>query len=229
MGDEPKLLRVMELTEKQDLPAGEFSLWLRRTRRALTTHSGVDVPCAGCNACCRSSYFIHIGPAETETLARIPPELLFPAPGQPEGSVVMGYDEQGHCPMLVDGACSIYEHRPLTCRSYDCRIFAAAGIAAGEDDKKLVTRRSLRWKFDYPSERDRIQHSAVQAAARFLPEHAQRLGDEAPSTSSQLAILAIKVYDVFLKIHDGYNTNGSIPPDPDVVDAVMGANEEFDD
>ena len=36
----------------------------------------------------------------------------------------MGYDERGHCPMLVDGDCSIYEHRPRTCRTYDCRVFA---------------------------------------------------------------------------------------------------------
>ena len=30
----------------------------------------------------------------------------------------MGYDERGHCPMLVDGDCSIYDHRPRTCRMY---------------------------------------------------------------------------------------------------------------
>ena len=52
----------------------------------------------------------------------------------PKGNMLLGYDENGHCPMLIDDKCSIYEHRPITCRSYDCRIFPAAGIVAGDDD-----------------------------------------------------------------------------------------------
>ncbi|HET7720760.1 MAG TPA: YkgJ family cysteine cluster protein, partial [Acidimicrobiales bacterium] len=107
------------MAETHTLPAGRFSTWLVRI--------GVDVPCGTCTACCTSSQFVHIGPDERDTLSRIPKALLFPAPGQPKGHVVMGYDERGHCPMFVDGACSIYEHRPRTCRTYDCRVFPAAG------------------------------------------------------------------------------------------------------
>ncbi|HJV08323.1 MAG TPA: YkgJ family cysteine cluster protein, partial [Acidimicrobiales bacterium] len=94
------------------LPAGRFSTWL-----AQLAGGDVDVPCGACTACCTSSQFVHIGPDESETLARIPPALLFPAPGLPKGHVVMGYDERGHCPMFVDGGCSIYEARPRTCRA----------------------------------------------------------------------------------------------------------------
>ena len=36
--------------------------------------------------------------------------------------------------MLVDGRCSIYEHRPRTCRTYDCRIFTATGLDVGAND-----------------------------------------------------------------------------------------------
>ena len=132
---------LRDMAEQQDLPAGEFSSWLRRTRSALVEESGADVPCGECNACCRSSYFIHIRPEETRTLSRIPKKLLFPAPGLPKGNVLLGYDEHGRCPMLIDDKCSIYEHRPQTCRNYDCRIFSAAGIAAGDDDKALITQR----------------------------------------------------------------------------------------
>src|SRR5690349_2465179 len=114
--------------EAGDLPAGAFVAWLDTMQRALRGETDADVPCAGCTACCRSSQFVHIGPDETDTLAHIPRELLFPAPRQPEGNVVLGYDANGCCPMLTEAGCSIYEHRPRACRMYDCRVFAAAGV-----------------------------------------------------------------------------------------------------
>jgi hypothetical protein len=147
MSDDTKLPEVGDVTKRQDLPAGGFSSWLRRTRSAQTGKGTANVPCGECIACCTSSYFIHIGPGESRTLSRIPKELLFPAPGLPKGHVLLGYDENGCCPMLVDGKCSIYEHRPQTCRGYDCRVFPAAGIEAGDSDKELINLRIRRWKF----------------------------------------------------------------------------------
>ena len=104
----------------------------------LDAASDMHVPCGACTACCTSSQFVHIEPDETDTLAHVPAVLRFPAPGLPKGHVVMGYDERGHCPMLVDGACSIYEHRPRTCRTYDCRIFAVTGV---EPDQPAIAAR----------------------------------------------------------------------------------------
>lgn len=105
------------------LRAGSFSVWLKGMGRALRGEAASEVPCDGCTACCRSSQFVHIEPDETDTLARIPEELLFPASRLPAGNKLMGYDEHGRCPMLVDDRCSIYEHRPRACRTYDCRVF----------------------------------------------------------------------------------------------------------
>ena len=102
MSNDAKLLGIEDMAEQQDLPAGGFSSWLRRTRSAQLEEDGVDVPCGECNACCKSSYFIHIRPEETQTLARIPGELLFAAPGLPEGNVLLGYYEIGHSLMLID-------------------------------------------------------------------------------------------------------------------------------
>jgi Fe-S-cluster containining protein len=87
-----------------------------------------EVPCDGCTACCRSSRFVHVGPDEAAALAAIPGELLFAAPGWPAGWKVMGYDREGRCPMLGDDGCTIYEDRPRTCRTFDCRALAAAGM-----------------------------------------------------------------------------------------------------
>ena len=107
------------------LDAGEYAAWLGEFRQALRVRTEMDVPCGECTACCRSSMFIHIRADETDALAHIPPQVLFPAPYQTNGNVLMGHDEHGNCPMLVDDRCSIYEHRPNTCRTYDCRVYAA--------------------------------------------------------------------------------------------------------
>jgi hypothetical protein len=141
---------------------------------------------------------VHIGPDETDTLALIPGKLLFPAPGLPEGHVLLGYDERGHCPMLVDGRCSIYEHRPRTCRTYDCRVFPAAGVSA-DDDKIFIVRQSRRWVFGFPADVDRREYEAVRAAARFLVERRDELPPRArPANATQLAVLALEVHRVFL-------------------------------
>jgi uncharacterized protein len=211
---------------QRDLPAGEFSPWLHGTRIAQREGGGADVPCGDCVACCTSSYFIHIRPEETQTLARIPGELLFPAVGLPQGNVVLGYDEKGRCPMLVEGTCSIYEHRPQTCRAYDCRVFAAAGITA---DRSAIAQRARRWKFDHPATVDRARHAAVRAAARFVRERADCFpGGEVPDSPAQVAILAIKVYEVFLDDGDESGKSGRRPPGLEVARAVTEANETFE-
>ena len=88
---------------EEPLPAGSFSSWLHDTRAGLSGGSGSVVPCGDCNACCRSSYFIHVGPDEALSRAAIPAEILFDAPGRPKGTVLMSYDEHGRCPMLRQG------------------------------------------------------------------------------------------------------------------------------
>lgn len=229
MSDENKLPDVEDVTQRQDLPAGEFSSWLRRTRSAQMERGSAEVPCGECIACCTSSYFIHIGPGESQTLSRIPEELLFPAPGLPKGHVLLGYDEKGRCPMLVDGKCSIYEHRPQACRSYDCRVFPAAGIEAGDNDKELINLRIRRWKFSYPAESDRKEQLAVQAAATFLREHADCFPDGfVPSNPAQLAILAIKVYDVFVNYSGASDSLGPAPTDLQVAEAVIEKMRQFE-
>lgn len=170
----------------EPLAAGHFSVWLRDMEAALRGERDADVPCDGCTACCRASQFVHVEPDEADALTHIPAELLFPAPRLPAGHRVMGYDERGHCPMLVDDGCSIYEHRPRACRTYDCRIFAATGIEVDETQSEVAAR-VRRWVFTFETEEDTALHEAVQAAARYVVE---RDGGELNATRLALRALS---------------------------------------
>lgn len=181
----------------RDLAAGSFSTWLADLQRALDAEADATVPCGDCTACCTSSQFVHVAPDESDTLAHVPPALLFSAPRMPVGHVLMGYDDRGHCPMLVDGGCSIYEHRPRTCRTYDCRVFPAAGLDVADDGKVLIAVRAGRWRFSHPTAADVEQHDAVRAAAAFLGAHADSLED-IPVSVTGVAVLAVELHDLFL-------------------------------
>jgi Fe-S-cluster containining protein len=181
------------------LPAGDFASWLDQIQGSIRGDHGSDVPCDGCTACCTASQFIYIGPDETDTLAHVPAPLLFPAPRMPRGHVLLGYDERGHCPMLVDERCSIYEHRPMTCRTYDCRVFPAAGLEPEGDDKAQIAERARRWAFSYASDDDQAMHDAVRAAATYVRAHPDLLPDRSrAATSTQQAVMAVEVHRVFL-------------------------------
>jgi Fe-S-cluster containining protein len=183
---------------EDSLPAGDFSTWLVEIRGAVRGDHGAQVPCGGCTACCTSSQFVHIAPDETNTLAHVPAELLFPAPGLPEGHVLLGYDQRGHCPMLVDNRCSIYEHRPRTCRSYDCRVFPASGLEPDGADKARITQQVRRWRFSYEDEAGQVQHAAVRAAAVYLAAHPEVVPGGLPSNPTQRAVLAVLAHRAFV-------------------------------
>ena len=133
---------------------------------------GSDVPCDGCTACCESSQFVLVEPDEHDARSLIPAELLFPAPGAPKGYSVLPYDEHGRCPMLGERGCLIYEHRPRTCRAYDCRVLAAAGVDPGPS-KPAIAARVRRWDFTLDGGRRR-ELARRGAGGRHVPGRARR-------------------------------------------------------
>jgi len=135
---------------------------------------------------------------------------------------MMGYRSDGTCPMLNAGQCSIYSHRPQTCRDYDCRIFAAAGIDAGAG-KDVINKRVSEWRFDYPTDADKAAHAAVLAASVFIREKkASFPGGRAPTASTGIAVLALKSYRVFFA-HDLQRRS-----DAEIAGAIIKASGEFD-
>jgi uncharacterized protein len=188
-------------------------------RVALAGNAGMDVACGDCRGCCTSSYFIKVRAHETQTIEHIGADNLRPVPGASNGNLLMGFDARGHCTMFANGGCSIYAHRPETCRTYDCRVFAAASMNAGPD-KSVINERIEGWKFDYPSPRDHDEHRAVTAAANFLRQHPVRFpGGRVPSRPSEIAVLAVKSYQVFLD---------KPATDAEISSAIVAACRDFD-
>src|SRR3954451_24743974 len=155
-------------TTSGPLDAGRFSAWLDGMLNVIEGEATSDVPCGACTACCTSSQFVHIEPDEGDTLSHVPAALLAPAPMRPPGHMLLGYDERGHCPMLVNGSCSIYHYRPRTCRAYDCRVFAATGVDPG-DDKPELRRQVSGWRFALSTEGDQRDYEAVRVPADTRP------------------------------------------------------------
>jgi Fe-S-cluster containining protein len=224
-GDAPRRISGRQLMGDEHeggdgpLAAGDFASWVGEMQGAIGGEHESRVPCAGCTACCTSSQFVHIEPDETDTLAHIPAELLFPAPHRPRGHVLLGYDERGHCPMLVDNACSIYERRPRTCRVYDCRIFPAAGVELEPDgDQALIAQRARRWVFGFPTPDDHIRSEAVRAAATFLRDNPELFADAvgAPNATAR-AVLAAELHHLFLRSDEATGAMTIGAPSPDAV------------
>ena len=193
----PKLAGVNRDAQGETAPldAGEFSAWLISIDAAVRGDGESDVACGSCTACCTASQFVHILPTETATLARIPKALLFPAPRLSKGHVLLGYNERGHCPMLVNNQCSIYEDRPQTCRTYDCRVFAAADVYPDDDETKaLIAEQAKRWRFTYADDSARGEHDVIRATAAALSNsmYTDDWPDDArPRTTTQLAVAAV--------------------------------------
>jgi hypothetical protein len=68
-------------------------------------------------------------------LTRTEEELYPEAVLGDDGRLYIPRNPDGSCSKLVDGKCTIYAHRPETCRSYDCRLLLAAGEAVVAADE----------------------------------------------------------------------------------------------
>lgn len=209
---------VTPLDNKAAIAAGDFGHWLQQTQSGKSA----DVPCGECNACCRASYFIHVGDQEKDALSKIPKDLIFPAPGGVERLWVMGFNESGECPMLHSESCSIYANRPQTCRDYDCRLFAAADICAsspGEKKQKAEVDQQIKlWRFSYANPKDKVKHDAVKAAAKFLNKHHRDLDHLAPTSPTQKGLASLHVHHLFI----APDQLTLITPDLDSIRSALG-------
>jgi hypothetical protein len=187
------------LDRESVVDAGEFGCWLAETLKSFKIRAAVHVPCGACRACCTSSYFIPIERVDRDALAAIPVALLRLAPASATGQRILGYRPDGTCAMFMGNECSIYPRRPQACRSYDCRVLAAAGLMAGGDEKSRINDRVRTWRFSYGDADAMVAHRAVKQAATFIATQAHAFPNaRAPTNPGDIAVLALKVHRVFM-------------------------------
>lgn len=84
--------------------------------------------CLACGLCCDGTLhtFTKVLPGEVEAMQRLGLKVYSAANGP-------AFDQP--CPCLQAGSCTIYAHRPLSCRSYECKLFKkyAAGMVTLEE------------------------------------------------------------------------------------------------
>jgi uncharacterized protein len=210
-------------SDPQRRPAGSFGAWLAAMSSVLKGERDADVPCDGCVGCCVSFYAIALRPEDAVALAAVPARhLRLPVDGR---LALMGFREDGTCPMLEAGRCSIYADRPRTCRDYDCRIYAATGLLP-DGRRPVIAERVREWRFEFSSKEEDEQFAALRRAARFILDHADRFPPASKANSAAAAaVLAVKSWPLFA--HE--EGDGSAEPSPEQqVERVLAAARAFD-
>lgn len=204
-------------------PAGRFGDWLAGMRAVLRNQRDADVPCEGCVGCCVSGYQVPLRPDDRVALDEVPAANLFLPVGG--GLARMLPRADGTCPMLVSGLCRIYAERPRTCRDYDCRIYAAAGLEP-DGDRPVVRDRVREWVFSFEGN-DENDALAVRRAARFIRAHADLFPARVRAQSAAAAaVMAVKVYPLFLGAGEGDGSGGGSAES--MVKRVLEALQAFD-
>lgn len=162
----------------------------------LRNERDANVPCDGCVGCCVSSYQIPLRPSDQVALSSVPDRYLrWPVDG---GRVRMDHREDGTCPMLEAGRCSIYADRPRTCRDYDCRLYAAAGLMP-DGHRPVIQQRVSEWQFVYEDDVALARAAGVRRAADFIRAHREHFPAAMRAHSAAaVAVLAVKVYALFV-------------------------------
>ena len=144
-----------------DLDAGDFLAWVTGMQAALRSEQSSPT-CNSCAACCRSSQFIHIAPDETDTLAHIPAELLFPRRSARPATSSSATTNAGiaRCWSTTSARSTSIAHRPVAPTTV--RVFPAAAVEIEDAAKAHLAQQTRRWRFSYPAPDDRRRHDAVR-------------------------------------------------------------------
>jgi hypothetical protein len=87
---------------------------------------------------------------------------------------------------------------PQTCRDYDCRVFAATGIAVDRQVQPDIARRVDEWEFQFETKASREQHPMLREAAAFLQNNRSLFpAGSLPSQPGSLAALAVRIWRQF--------------------------------
>jgi Fe-S-cluster containining protein len=152
------------------------------------------VPCNGCPTCC---YHQHVD--------------VYPDQERPEDLPHMSIEKDeagrswlrkrpdGACIHLGDGGCAIYEHRPQSCRKYDCRIYSLFGVLDGMDGDRYTPA----WAFRQETLRSRILLTAHKLAGMLAAAELKREGK--PLAADAVAMRAFTKVHAFVQAMEEMN------------------------
>jgi Fe-S-cluster containining protein len=86
---------------------------------AVASAEQTSVPCNGCTQCCRSNQALVLHPERGDDVGSYEHKTVFDGAG--DKIHVLAATTSGACVYLGASGCTIYERRPLLCRSFDCR------------------------------------------------------------------------------------------------------------
>ena len=112
------------------------------------------VPCGTCRECCWHHH-VEVRPELGDDLAYLDTVR------QEDGELVLRKREDGACVHLTDAGCGVYEHRPMVCRGFDCRMLGAVGLVEHYDNGHATPV----WVFVVDSPEERVIELALKMAA----------------------------------------------------------------
>jgi len=185
--------------------ASPFSARLEMTKIDIKSDIGVSVHCGSCSACCTSGFYIAVSKNKVKTLDRIAEDLLKTIPRIPE-LFYIGFNKKGHCHLLIENHCSIYDFRPDSCRTFECRIYSATGIKLDKDEISPINLPIKEWKFSYPTRNDVLQQERLVKAVSILKDNIDPNFSEPTSENRRLfALYAIQNTDNIINLWNDKN------------------------
>lgn len=112
----PAANKFLQSLHKPGIPKAQRVMGLRYVTKSLMKEVTLNSACRpGCSHCC------HVLVGMTQTEADIIGKAIGRKPVKLTESKLLPKKDYGYhmpCTFLVDGSCSIYEHRPITCQVY---------------------------------------------------------------------------------------------------------------
>ena len=138
-----------------------------------------DVPCDGCRQCCyHLGVDVHPERETPETLAHLQTER------RENGGLYLRKREDGACVHLGPEGCTVYEHRPIACRSYDCRVYALINVLDRFDGDRV----QQRWTFQPRNREGAAFLAACQMTGRLKLAQADREGGDCSANAVAEAV-----------------------------------------